>query len=103
MLFNVESQQNPRNGVYLVRPDGNGLHRILRSNETFIFYKPDFSPGGKLLILGCYVVAEQQEDVLHGGPARAQRHASRDPAWRLRELPRLGQADHRSDRGERLD
>ena len=44
-------------------PNGHGLHRILRSNETFIFYKPDFAPDGKRLVFGCFVVAEQQEDI----------------------------------------
>ena len=63
VLFNVESPQNPKNGVYLVRPHGQGLHRILRSDETFIFYKPDLSPDGKRLLLGCFVIAEQQEDI----------------------------------------
>jgi Tol biopolymer transport system component len=70
VLFDVESPENPRNGVYLVRPDGDGLHRILRSDETFIFFKPDYSPDGRHLLLGCYVVAEKQEDIcmmdLHG-------------------------------------
>jgi Tol biopolymer transport system component len=63
VLFDVESPQNPKNGVYLVRPDGDGLHRILRSNQRFVFYKPDFSPDGKRLVLGCMVVAEQQDDI----------------------------------------
>jgi hypothetical protein len=53
-----------------VRPDGDGLHRILRSDETFVFFKPDYSPDGRHLLLGCYVVAEKQEDIcmmdLHG-------------------------------------
>ena len=63
MIYNVESEENPRNGIYLVRPSGHGLHRILRSNDELIVYKPDFAPNGKRIVLGCFVVAEQQEDI----------------------------------------
>jgi len=63
VVFDVESPENPRNGIYLVRPNGHGLHRILRSNERFVFYKPDFSPDGKRLLFGCFVIAEEQEDI----------------------------------------
>ena len=63
IIYNVESNENPNNGIYLVRPSGHGLHRILRSNEELIVYKPDFAPDGKRVVLGCFVVAEAQEDI----------------------------------------
>ena len=63
VVFDIESPQNPKNGIYLVRPNGHGLHRVLRSNERFVFFKPDFSPDGQRLLLGCFVIAEQQEDL----------------------------------------
>ncbi len=63
VIYDVESQANPKNGVYLVRPNGHGAHRILRSTEKLIFFKPDFSPDGKRIVLGCYVVVRDQDDI----------------------------------------
>jgi Tol biopolymer transport system component len=68
VVFDVESPQNSRNGVYLVRPNGHDRHRILPSNQRFIFFKPDFSPGGKRLLVGCFVIAEQQDDICRLDP-----------------------------------
>lgn len=64
VIYNVDSPRNPKNGIYLVHPNGRGLHRIFRSNETkLVAFKPDFAPSGKRIVFGCFVGAQQQDDL----------------------------------------
>jgi Tol biopolymer transport system component len=57
IVFNI-APENPidRNAgaILSVQPDGKELDVLLQSNAEFSFFKPAWSPNGRLLLVGCY-------------------------------------------------
>ncbi len=89
IVYNILDSQTPRDGIYLVRANGDHRHRIYRSNRLLGF-KPAFSPHGQRILFGCFVVTSQQDDLctMRADGTRAHRitHTQRVfenfPVWR---------------------
>ena len=62
IAYNILDSQTPKDGVYLVRANGDNRHRVYHS-DRLLGFKPDFSPNGKRILFGCYVVNTRQDDL----------------------------------------
>ena len=74
IVYNIIDSQTAKDGIYLVRANGENRRRILRS-DRLLGFKPDFSPNGKRILFGCFVVSEEQDDlcVMRADGTRAHR------------------------------
>jgi len=61
VVYDIDAQ-GPTDGIYLVRRDGRDRHLLFQSTKLVAF-KPDFSPDGRRILFGCFVRAQQQEDL----------------------------------------
>ncbi|MBA2464153.1 MAG: PD40 domain-containing protein [Nocardioidaceae bacterium] len=61
VIYDIDAQ-GPKDGLYLVRPDGRDRH-VLFQSKKLVAFKPDFSPNGRRILFGCFVRAQEQEDL----------------------------------------
>jgi Tol biopolymer transport system component len=65
IIFNVEKPDpaDPAGGIFTVRANGAGLRALLRGTSSLVGFKPDYSPDGRHVLFGCFVISQEQDDL----------------------------------------
>ena len=66
IIYNIEfadDLDDPRNGIWTVEAAGGTPTMLLKTDERFHVFKPDYSPDGSQIIFGCRDRTENQEDI----------------------------------------
>ena len=66
IIYNIEfadDLDDPRNGIWTVQAAGGTPTMLLKTDDRFHVFKPDYSPDGSQIIFGCLDRAENQEDI----------------------------------------
>lgn len=93
IIFNGGARRNPASGsnraIYLIHPDGSGLHAIYRARKGTALTKPGFSPNGSKVLFVCAKLRPTFNEnlctmSLRGFNVRTVVHSARHeqlPAW----------------------
>lgn len=65
IIFNRElgDPTAPASGIWQVRSNGENLRQILPGSSELFGFKPVFSPNGQRILFGCFIVAQEQDDL----------------------------------------
>jgi len=65
IVFDIERPDptDPASGIFQVRANGTHLRPVLRADERMFGFKPAFSPNGERILFGCFIVAQEQDDL----------------------------------------
>lgn len=93
IVFNIENPENsddPLEGIWEVRVKGGPARHLLPATGGLHGFKPDYSPDGQRILFGCFVQAQQQDDLCTMDAdgdnirriTRTPNHHENHPAWR---------------------
>ncbi|MFC9687629.1 TolB family protein [Kribbella sp. NPDC056951] len=93
IIFNIANPENlddPLEGIWEVRASGGPARHLLPATKGLHGFKPDYSPDGQRILFGCFVRAQQQDDLCTMTPTghnvrritQTPNHNENNPAWR---------------------
>jgi Tol biopolymer transport system component len=92
IVYNVDlgDTADPAGGIWQIGADGSDADQILPGSSELLGFKPVFSPNGRRILFGCFVVAQEQDDlcVMRADGSRVRnitrtpRIFENFPAWR---------------------
>lgn len=66
IIYNVEDRRNPTadsNGIWTVRASGGEPRQLLATTPELHAFKPDYSPNGRWVVMGCTTPGQSSDDV----------------------------------------
>lgn len=65
IVFDIElpDPTDPASGIWQVRVGDRRLRQILPGSPRLFGFKPDYSPNGRRILFGCFIVRQQQDDL----------------------------------------
>jgi len=66
IIFGVDilgAPTDPDGGIWRVRANGTGLEQLLPGDSPIFGFKPGYSPNGKRILFGCFINAQEQDDL----------------------------------------
>ena len=65
IIFDIELEDpsDPAGGIWQVGANGRSLRQVLPGSSELFGFKPVYSPNGQRILFGCFIVAQDQDDL----------------------------------------